>query len=166
MTLNQAHINYVNKVNTQWCLIKWYKKNHKHLLATINKKKDKNKYSHEMTRFWNRIAVWSSLHNPVLTYGSSRGSVFKSSWYRVQNGYKSESLVIKFGSNERVWNAVTRNRTHREKGESTHTQNTLTHVPIHAHHMCIHTQVIHIHTFTHHGYSHVYMQMTHACTHK
>ena len=66
---------------------------HKYLLTTVNKKKYKSKRSHEMMRCWIRIAVWSSLHEPVLIYGSSHGSVFKSPLYRVQNMYKSESPV-------------------------------------------------------------------------
>jgi len=44
-----------------------------------------------MTRFWNRIAVWSSLHELVLIYGSSHGSIFESPMYRVHNEYESES---------------------------------------------------------------------------
>ena len=71
-------------------------------------------------------AVWSSLHEPVLIYGSFHGSVFKSSLYRVQNGYKFESPVTEFGSSERVQNAVTCHQTHREEGE-------LIHTPMHSH---------------------------------
>jgi len=50
-----------------------------------------NEHSHEMTRFRNRIAVWSSLHEPVLIYGSSHGSVFESPLYRVHNEHESRS---------------------------------------------------------------------------
>jgi len=39
-----------------------------------------------MTRFQNRIAIWSSLHELVLIYGSSYGSIFESLSYRVHNG--------------------------------------------------------------------------------
>ena len=55
---------------------------HKYLLTTVNKEKDKSKHSHEMTQFWNRIALWSSLHKLVRISGSSHGSVFKLSMYR------------------------------------------------------------------------------------
>jgi len=44
-----------------------------------------------MTRFQNRIAVWSSLHELVLIYRSSCKSVFKSPGYRVHNGHNSGS---------------------------------------------------------------------------
>ena len=43
----------------------------KRIPTTVNKEMHKNEHSHEMTRFRNRIAVWSSLHEPVLIYGSS-----------------------------------------------------------------------------------------------
>ena len=46
-------------------------------------------------------------------------------------------------TNESI-NAVTRNHTQRGRGINTH--NTLTHVPIHARHTCIHTRV-HPHTY-------------------
>jgi len=44
-----------------------------------------------MARFWIRIAVWSSLHEPVLIYGSSHESVFESPLYRVHNEHESGS---------------------------------------------------------------------------
>ena len=44
-----------------------------------------------MTWFWIWIAVWFLLHESVWISGSSHGSVFESSVYRVHNGYKSES---------------------------------------------------------------------------
>ena len=40
-----------------------------------------------MTQFRNRIAVWSSLHEPVLIFGS----VFELPVYRVHNEHDSES---------------------------------------------------------------------------
>ena len=89
--------------------------------TTMNKEMHKNEHSHEMTRFRNRIAVRSSLHELVLIYGSSHGSVFESPVYRVHNGYEFGCPVTEFGSRERVWNAVTCNKTHREEKESTHT---------------------------------------------
>jgi len=62
-------------------LVKYNRKLHemisvtcKCILTTVNKKIQKNGHSHEMTRFRNRIVVWSSLHEPVLIYGSSHGS--------------------------------------------------------------------------------------------
>ena len=63
----------------------------KRIPTTVNKKMHKNEHPHEMTWFWNRIAVWSSLHEPVLLYGSSHGSVFKSPLYRVHNEHESGS---------------------------------------------------------------------------
>jgi len=42
-----------------------------------------------MTRFWNRIAVWFSLHEPVRISESSHGSVFEFSVYRVHNEHGS-----------------------------------------------------------------------------
>jgi len=51
----------------------------------------KNEHSHEMTMFQNRIAIWSSLHEPVLIYGSSHESVFESPVYRVHNEHESGS---------------------------------------------------------------------------
>jgi len=100
--------------------VKYNKKSHemisitcKYIQTTVNKEIHKNEYSHEMTRFRNRIIVWSSLHEPVLVYGSSHGSIFESPKHRVQNGYKSESLVTEFGSSERVRNAVTRSQTYK-----------------------------------------------------
>jgi len=113
----------------------------------VNKEIHKNKHSHEMTRFQNRIAVWSSLHESVMFYGSSHGSVFESPVHRVQNGYKSESPVTEFGSSERVRNAITRHQTQREEGESTYAHKTLTHIIlILACHTCIHPRV-HPHTY-------------------
>ena len=47
-----------------------------------------------MTRFRNRIAVWSSLHVLTLIYGSSHGSVFESPLYRVHNGTNSDRVRV------------------------------------------------------------------------
>ena len=44
-----------------------------------------------MTRFRNRIAVWSSLHELVLIYESSNGSVFELLVYQVHNEHISGS---------------------------------------------------------------------------
>jgi len=66
---------------------------------------------------------------------------------------------------------------HKEEGESTHTHNILTHVSIHARHMCVHTQVhqhiyIYKNTYTYtlliqintymHLYMHTQLQLTHT----
>ena len=53
-----------------------------------------------MTQFQNRIAVWPSLNEPVLLYGSSHGSVFESPLYRVHSEHESESSLdlLKLGS--------------------------------------------------------------------
>ena len=42
-----------------------------------------------MMRFQNRIVIWSPLHEPVLIYDSSHGSVFESPLYRVHNEHES-----------------------------------------------------------------------------
>jgi len=47
-----------------------------------------------MTRFQNRIAVWSSLHELILVYESSHASVFGSSLYRVHNGTNPNRVRI------------------------------------------------------------------------
>ena len=44
-----------------------------------------------MMRFWNRIAISSSLHEPVLIYESSYLSVFEPPVYRVRSEYESGS---------------------------------------------------------------------------
>ena len=79
-------------------LVKYNRKSHeiitlicKRIPTMVNKKIHKNKHSHEMTRFWSRIALWTSLHEPVLIYGSSHGSVFKSPLCRVHNEHESGS---------------------------------------------------------------------------
>jgi len=56
--------------------------------TTVN---TQDKHSHEMTRFQNRIAFWSSLHQSVLIYGSSHISIFESPMYRVHNEHESGS---------------------------------------------------------------------------
>ena len=79
-------------------LVKYNRKSHEMISVTCkciptmgNKEMHKNEHLNEMTQFWNRIAVWSSLHETVLIYGSSHGSVFKSPLYRVHNEHESES---------------------------------------------------------------------------
>ena len=119
----------------------------KRISTTVNKEIHKNKHSHEMMRFQNRIIVFSSLHESVQICGSSHGPVFESPVNRVHNEHSSDPPVTEFRSHDRVRITVTRNQTYREEGESIHTQNTLTHAPIYTRHMCIHTWVIHIHTY-------------------
>ena len=79
-------------------LVKYNKKSHemisvtyKRIPTTVSKEMHKNEHSHEMTRFRNRITVWSSLHEPVLIYSSSHGSVFESPMYRVHNEHEIRS---------------------------------------------------------------------------
>ena len=119
MTLIQTPINYVNKVS--WMthkvvqgikLLRHKRKSHemisvtgKCIPTTVNKQLHKNEHSHEMTRFWNQIAVWSSLHEPVLIYGSSHGPVFESPLYRVHNEHESGSgpgLLQRSGSHQTI----------------------------------------------------------------
>ena len=54
-------------------LVKYNRKSHemirvtsKRISTTVNKEIHENRHSHEITRFWNQIAVWSSLHELVL----------------------------------------------------------------------------------------------------
>ena len=103
---------------------------HKYLLTMVNKEKDKSKHSHEMTRFWNRIGLWFSLHEPVRISGSSYGSIFKLPAYQIHNEYESESSITDFGSHEQVWIVATCNQTHKLIRIYTHTHihNTLTHM--------------------------------------
>jgi len=157
-------------------LVKYNRKSHemirvtcKCIPTTVNKEIHKNKHSHEMTQFRNRIVVWSSLHESVRIFGSSHGSVFESPLYRVHNRHNSESPVTKFGSHELVRNAVTRYQTHREEGESTQTHDTLTHVPnTRAYtYTCTPTYIlyrsIHIYTQYTHTYTNIYIP-THTHT--
>ena len=91
-------------------LVKYNRKSHemisitcKRIPTTVSKEIHKNEHSHEMTRFWIRITVWSSLHEPVLIYGSSHGSVFKSPVYRVHNKHKSRlGLGLLLSGSERT----------------------------------------------------------------
>jgi len=82
--------------------MKWYEQLHKHLLATVIRKRHGNKHSHEITWFWIRIATWSSLHEPVQISGSSHRSVFKSPVYRVICEHKSESPATGLDLTKRV----------------------------------------------------------------
>ena len=102
-------------------LVKYNRKSHemisvtcKCIPATVNKEMYKNEHSHEMTQFRNRIAIWPSLHEPVLIYGSSHGSVFESPMLRVYNEDQSESgpSLLKLGSDltGQVRNTVARKR--------------------------------------------------------
>jgi len=103
-------------------LVKYNRKSHemisvtcKCIPTTVNKEMHKNEHSHEMMRFRNRITVWSSLHELVLIYGSSHGSVFELPMFRVHDGHKSESCprpsVTELGTPERIWFAVAHNYT-------------------------------------------------------
>ena len=53
---------------------------------------------------WNRIALWSSLHELARIYRLSYGSVFESPLCRVHNEHESGSPVTEFGSHEWVQN--------------------------------------------------------------
>ena len=66
----------------------------KRIPTMVNKEMHKNEHSHEMTRFLNRIVVWSSLHELVLVYGSSHSSVFESPMYRVHNEHESDRVRV------------------------------------------------------------------------
>ena len=90
-------------------LVKYNRKSHemmrvtcKRIPTTVNKEIHKNKHSHKMTLFWNRIAVWSLLHEPILIYGSSHGSVFELPVYWGHNGHESESSITRLDLTKRV----------------------------------------------------------------
>ena len=134
------------------------------LLTMANKKIDKNKHSHEMTRFWNRIAIWSSQHEPIQTFRSSHGSVFESPVYRVHNGTNPNLPWPSPNLTKPVRNAVTRTKhTHKYKY-------TLTHSHVHMYSTHAHTYMhvrTHIHTYksiyihTHYIYIHLYIHTMH-----
>jgi len=138
-----------------------------------------------MTRFWSRIAAWSSLYEPVLIYESSHRSVFVLPVYLVHNGHKFESPVTEFGSHERVCNRynMPRHQTH-EFTHNIHTHS-YTHLHIHTHYTYIHyialntltlqyinsyvhsntyNTLVHTHTHTrNHAYTQAYTIRTRTC---
>ena len=126
--------------------------------TTVNKEIHKNEHSHEMTRFRNRIAIWSSLHELTLIYGSSLGSVFESPLYRVHNEHESGSSpdLLKLGSDltEQTRNAVARNQ-HIQININTRYTDMCTQT-----HTCTPTY-IHIHTYIR-VYTYIYI---HTCIH-
>jgi len=66
-----------------------------------------------MTRFRNRIAIWSPLHELALIYGSSYGSVFESPLYRDHNGTNPNRVLVSCNGSdvtEQIRNAVARNQ--------------------------------------------------------
>ena len=82
---------------------------------TGNSKKKiyKNKYSHEMTRLWIQIAIWSSLHKLVQISRSSHKSVFELSGYWVHNEHNLNRVRVSYyqvGLHKRVCIAVECNR--------------------------------------------------------
>ena len=98
----------------------------------------KNEHSHEMTMFWNRITVWSSLHEPVRISELSHGSVFESPVYRVHNEHNSKSPVTGPDLTERVRITATRNQTHELIRTHTRTLTLATYLHVRT---CIHTRV-------------------------
>ena len=118
----------------------------------------KNKHLYEMTRFQNRIAVWSSLHEPILIYRSSHGSVFESPVYRVHNEHESGS-----GPGLLKWSGSHQTNPKRCSMQPTHTYkhkymlNTHTRIQIHTHiPTCIHLYE-YTHTYTSiHTYIYIY----------
>ena len=70
-------------------LVKYNRKSHemitlicKCIPTMVNKEMHKHEHSHEMTRFRNRIVVWSSLHELVRISGLFYRSVFETPVYR------------------------------------------------------------------------------------
>ena len=135
-------------------LVKYNRRSHemirvtcKRIPITINKEIHKNKQSHEMTQFWNRIAVWSSLHEPILIYGSSHGLVFKSPVYRIHNGHYSESSLDLL---QRVRISPNESETQQHAAEHTERKGNQ------------HTLIIHSHMYP---YKHATRAYTHIRTH-
>jgi len=94
-----------------------------------------------MTRIWIRIAVWSSLHEPVWIFRSSHGSVFEPAVYWVHSEHQSDLLLSSLDRTSESIIIVPRNHKLRERGINTH----ITHV-------CTHTckpQCVHMHVYTH-----------------
>jgi len=140
-----------------------------------------------MTRFWVRIIVWSTLHEPTQISRLSRGSVFESPVYQVHGEHQSESPITKFGWHEGIiaatHNHIQRAReinthiTHSHMYPHTHATRAYTHVHphtyiytsiyIHKHYIYIST---HAYTFPHthkHSWIHIIMHtnsQTHAST--
>jgi len=105
-----------------------------------------------MTLFWNRIAVWSSLHDPVRIYRSFYGSAFESPVYRVHTNTNPnwvKAPVTELGLHEWICNAATRNRTHELTRTYTRTHGQA-YIRISIH---IHTIFLHIYTYTTNTYS-------------
>ena len=119
----------------------------KRILTTVNKEIYKNKHSHEMTQFRNRIAVRSLLHESVLIYRSSHESIFESPVYRVHNEHESGSGL---GLLQRVRISPNESETLQHASEHTnkykYTLNTLPSTPTHT---CTPTHVhIQVYTYT------------------
>ena len=132
-----------------------------------------------MTQFWNWIVIWSSIHEPVLIYGSSYRSVFKSPLYLVHSEHESGSGP---GLASGPYRCSTRPNTqlhkHRHIDMIIHTYpniHTYRYIPVHQHntYMYIHLYT-YIHAYTHvyivkHTYIHIYIYIyttyTHNCTH-
>ena len=137
----------------------------------VNKEIHKNKHSHDMTWFRNQIAVWFSLHEPVLIYGSSHGTVFKSPLYRVHNEHESESgpgsPVAGFGSHRTNLKCCSTQPTHTNKYKytlNTHTSiRTHTRIPTHVHIQTYTTLSIYTYIHIHHLLNHAHALHTKSC---
>ena len=122
-------------------LVKYNRKSHEMIRLTrkriptiVNKEIHKNKHSHEMTRFQNRIAVWSSMHESERISGSSHISIFELPVYRIYCDHKSESSVTGLDLTKWVRNVVPRNHTHTRKHKYT-----LTHMYVYSTDTCTQT---------------------------
>ena len=135
--------------------MKQYEQIHKHLLATVIKKRHGNKHSHKMIRFWIRIATWSSLHEPVRISESFHKSVFKSSVDRVICETRIRVFCNGFRSHQTGPNAATRNPTN--ELTRTYTRiHTNTYTPIH---------IIYIYIYIIYTYPNTHSQDTYTLTH-
>ena len=129
-----------------------------------NKEMHKNEHSDELSRFRNRIAVWSSLHELALIYGSSHGSVFESPIYRVHNEHESGSPVAGFESHRTGPKYCSTQPTHTYKYK--YTLNILLSTPTHT---CTPTYMhIYIYVYIyiiHHIYIHLYILIIYSFMH-
>ena len=118
-----------------------------------------------MTRFQNRIIIWSSLHKPVWISRLSHRSALESLVYWVHNGHIPESPFTVFGSHEWVWNVVPRNHTNELTQTYTRIHTHSTHINTHTY---AYTPSIHdtyTYTYTRTRIQHTLMRTPNTCVH-
>ena len=121
-----------------------------------------------MTQFWNRIAVWSSLHELVQIFGSSHELVSELSLYRVHNEHEFRSglgllLPVRIARTSTQCCNMQPTHTMIYIHVRTHTYTTYMHVLMHT---PKHTQYIYIHVYNTLLCTHIIHHNAHAniCT--